>query len=88
MRILTIALIAGVALMVTGCQPPEGMGVTTEQFEELKAQVETLKTDVDNLRTALDSLTETYNAHIDKFHKRGGVKAPKPPKPEPPPVQK
>lgn len=83
MRKITIALITFVALMVIGCQPPEGMGgVTTEQLEgvktELMTEIETLKTDIANLHTALDSLTTIYNGHIEKFHK-GGVVAPKPP---------
>jgi outer membrane murein-binding lipoprotein Lpp len=86
MRTIAIALAAVVALMIIGCQPPEGMGgVTQEQFDQLKAQVETLQTDVGNLQTALDSLTTVYNEHIDKFHKKGGTKAPKPPAPQKPP---
>ena len=81
MRKITIALIAVVALMVIGCQPPEGMGgVTTEQFEGLKTEIQTLKTDLANTQAALDSLTTIYNAHVEKFHK-GGTTAPKPPTP-------
>lgn len=77
MRNIALALIAVVALMVIGCQPPEGMaGVTTEQFNELKTQVENLQTDVMNLHMALDSLTTLYNGHIEKYHK-GGKVAPK-----------
>ena len=78
MRKIAIALAAVVVLMVVSCQPPEGMVVTTEQFEALKTEVQTLKTDVGNLQTALDSLTVYYNAHIERYH-RGGVVAPKPP---------
>jgi uncharacterized protein YcfL len=82
MRKLTIALITLVALMVIGCQPPEGMGgVTTDQLEgvktELMNEITTLKTDIVNLHAALDSLTTIYNGHIEKFHK-GGKIAPKP----------
>ena len=71
-------LIAVACLMVVSCQPPEGMFVTSEQFESLKTEIQTLQTDVGNLQTALDSLTVYYNAHIEKHHK-GGVVAPKPP---------
>ncbi len=89
MRKIGILLIAIVALMVIGCQPPEGMGgVTAEQFDELKTNIESLKTDMTMLRMAVDSLTEHYNMHVEKFHK-GGTKAPTPKKKEaPPPVQK
>jgi hypothetical protein len=88
MRKLTIALIALVAFMVIGCQPPEGMGgVTNEQLEgvktELMNEITTLKTDVANLTVALDSLTTLYNGHIQKFHK-GGTIAPKPSTVKPP----
>jgi outer membrane murein-binding lipoprotein Lpp len=79
MRNIALVLIAVVALMVIGCQPPEGMaGITTEQFNELKTRVETLEENVANLHAALDSLTTHYNMHIEKFHK-GGTTAPKPP---------
>lgn len=87
MRNLGILLIAVIAFMVIGCQPPEGVGgVTREQFDELKANVETLKADIGNLHMALDSLTTIYNAHIEKWHK-GGKVAPAPPTttPSPPP---
>ncbi len=88
MRKIGILLIAGVALMVIGCQPPEGMGgVTTEQFDELKVQVEMLKTDIENLHMAIDSLTAHYNMHVEKFHK-GGTTAPKPPAPSKPPKER
>ena len=91
MRTIAIMLVAAIALVVIGCQPPEGMGgVSQEQFETLKAQVETLQTDLGNLQTALDSLTTLYNDHIEKFHKKGGTTAPKPKKPSglKPPTQK
>ena len=89
MRTIALALIAVVALMVIGCQPPEGMGgVTQEQFDGLKTQVDALQTDVVNLQASLDSLTTFYNEHIDKFHKSGGTKAPKPPAPSKPPKVK
>jgi len=77
MRTIAIMLVAAIALVVIGCQPPEGMGgVSQEQFDTLKAQVETLQTD--------------YNDHIEKFHKKGGTTAPKPKKPSglKPPTQK
>ena len=85
MRKIGIMLIALVALMVIGCQPPEGMGgVTQEQFDELKAQVEMMKTDMAYMQTAMDSLVASYNTHIEKFHK-GGTTVPTPPKTSPPP---
>jgi len=88
MRNLGILLIAIIALMVIGCQPPEGMGgVTQEQFDELKGNVETMKTDVENLHMALDSLTTIYNGHIEKWHK-GGAIAPTPPAPSKPPKER
>ncbi len=87
MRKMAIMLIAVVALMVIGCQPPEGMGgVTTEQFEALKTQVETLEANVEALHASLDSLTTLYNEHITKYHKGKGT-APKPPAPKPPPTK-
>ena len=76
MRTIALALLAVVALTVIGCQPPEGMGPTQEQFDALKAKVDALEMDVVNLKTAVDSLTTVYNDHIDKFHKAGGTKAP------------
>ena len=88
MRNLGILLIAVIALMVIGCQPPEGMGgVTQEQFDELKGHVEMLKTDVENLHMALDSLTTHYNMHVEKYHK-GGTTAPTPPAPSKPPKER
>jgi outer membrane murein-binding lipoprotein Lpp len=80
MRKMAILLIAGVALMVIGCQPPEGMtgGVTQEAFDELKTKVETLETDLDNVHTALDQLIEDYNALKAKVDK-GSAPVPKPP---------
>lgn len=85
MRKVAILLVAGIVLMVIGCQPPEGLGgVTQEQFDELKTQIETLQTDISNLQTSLDSLTTLYNGHIEKYHK-GGKTAPKPPEPTKPP---
>jgi hypothetical protein len=85
MRNLGILLIAVIALMVIGCQPPEGMGgVTQEQFDELKGHVEMLKADVENLHMALDSLTTHYNMHVEKYHK-GAKTAPPTPAPSPPP---
>ncbi len=84
MRKIGIALIALVALMVIGCQPPEGMGgVTQEQFDELKAQVEMMKTDMEYMHTTMDSLVQSYNTHIEKFHKGGTTVTP--PEPTPPP---
>lgn len=88
MRNLGILLIAVIALMVIGCQPPEGMGgVTQEQFDELKTNVELLKGDVENLYMALDSLTTHYNMHMEKYHK-GGATAPTPPAPSKPPKER
>jgi len=91
MRKMAILLIAVVALMVIGCQPPEGFGgVSQEQFDELKAQVETLETDFENVHAALDQLIEDYNelkAKVDKGSKP--VSKPKPPESKKPvPVQK
>jgi ABC-type transporter MlaC component len=84
MRKIGIMLIALVAFMVIGCQPPEGMGgVSQEQFDELKAQVEMMKTDMEYMQTAMDSLMAAYNTHIEKFHKGGTIV--KPPEPTPPP---
>lgn len=84
MRKIGIMLIALVAFMVIGCQPPEGMGgVTQEQFDELTAQVEMMKADMEYMQTAMDSLIGSYNTHIEKFHK-GGTTV-KPPESTPPP---
>ena len=89
MRKMAILLIAVVALMVIGCQPPEGFVVVSQdQFDELKAQVETLETDFENVHAALDQLIEDYNelkAKVDK----GSKPVPKPPaKEKPAPIQK
>jgi hypothetical protein len=84
MRKIGIALIALVALMVIGCQPPEGMGgVSQEQFDELKAHVEEMKTDMEYMHTTMDSLMAAYNTHIEKFHKGGTTVTP--PEASPPP---
>jgi len=89
MRKMAILLIAVVALMVIGCQPPEGFGgVSQEQFDELKAQVETLETDFENVHAALDQLIEDYNELKQKVDK-GSKPVPKPPaKEKPAPIQK
>jgi len=85
MRKMAILLIAVVALMVIGCQPPEGMGgVSQEAFDELKTQVETLQTDLDNVHASLDQLIEDYNALKAKVDK-GSAPVPKPPAPSKPP---
>ena len=82
MRKMAILLIAVVALMVIGCQPPEGFGgVSQEQFDELKAQVETLETDFENVHAALDQLIEDYNELKQKVDK-GSKPVPKPPAPK------
>lgn len=82
MRKIGIMLIALVAFMVIGCQPPEGMGgVTQEQFDSLKAQVDMMKADMDYMHTAMDSLINSYNTHIEKFHKGGTTVTPPPASP-------
>ena len=80
MRKMALLLIAVVALMVIGCQPPEGLtgGVSQEAFDELKTQVETLQTDLDNVHASLDQLIEDYNALKAKVDK-GSKPVPKPP---------
>ncbi len=88
MRKMAILLIAVVALMVIGCQPPEGMGgVSQEAFDELKTQVETMQTDLDNVHASLDQLIEDYNALKAKVDK-GSAPVPKPPAPSKPPKVK
>ena len=82
-RIATLLAIVA-CLTIVGCQPPEGMaGVSKEDFDALKTEVEMLKADVANLQAAMETLTESYNMHIEKFHK-GGQPAPMPPKPSKP----
>lgn len=82
-KIATLLAIVA-CLTIVGCQPPEGMaGVSKEDFDEMGKQVEMLEADVANLQAAIESLTESYNAHIEKFHK-GGTPAPMPPKPSKP----
>ena len=80
MRKMALLLVAVVALMVIGCQPPEGMtgGVSQEAFDTLKMQVETMQTDLDNVHTALSQLIEDYNALKAKVDK-GSAPVPKPP---------
>jgi hypothetical protein len=80
MRKMALLLVAVVALMVIGCQPPEGMtgGVSQEAFDALKMQVETMQTDLDNVHTALSQLIEDYNALKAKVDK-GSAPVPKPP---------
>ena len=80
MRKMALLLVAVIALMVIGCQPPEGMtgGVSQEAFDELKMQVETMQTDLDNVHTALNQLIEDYNALKAKVDK-GSAPVPKPP---------
>ncbi len=81
MKKIATFLIIVFALTIVGCQPPEQAGgVTQTQLDSLKTQIQTLQSKVDNIQTALDSLTTLYNAHIGKFHKRGGTRAPAPAK--------
>ncbi|OPX17538.1 hypothetical protein BXT86_05935 [candidate division WOR-3 bacterium 4484_100] len=81
MKKIAALLVIVFALTIVGCQPPEQAGgVTQAQLDSLKTQIQSLQSQVDNIQTALDSLTTLYNAHIDKFHKRGGTKAPAPSK--------
>jgi outer membrane murein-binding lipoprotein Lpp len=82
MRKMALLLVAVIALMVVGCQPPEGMtgGVSQEAFDTLKMQVETMQTDLDNVHAALDQLIEDYNALKAKVDK-GAAPVPKPPAP-------
>jgi hypothetical protein len=89
MRKMALLLVAAVALMVIGCQPPEGMtgGVSQEAFDALKMQVETMQTDLDNVHTALNQLIEDYNALKAKVDK-GAAPVPKPPAPTKPPKEK
>ena len=86
MRKMALLLVAVVAVMIIGCQPPEGMtgGVSQESFDQLKMQVETLQTDLDNVHAALDQLIEDYNALKAKVDK-GSAPVPKPPAPQKPP---
>jgi hypothetical protein len=83
-RIATLLAIVA-CLTIIGCQPPEGIaGVSKEDFDSLQMQVETLQADVSNLHAAIETLTDSYNEHIEKFHK-GGTPAPAPPKATKPP---
>jgi outer membrane murein-binding lipoprotein Lpp len=83
MRKMALLLVAVIAVMVVGCQPPEGMtgGVSQEAFDQLKMQVETLQTDLENTHAALDQLIEDYNALKAKVDK-GSAPVPKPPTPK------
>jgi hypothetical protein len=87
-RIATLLVIVA-CLTVIGCQPPEGMaGPTKEEFDALKMQVETLQTDVADMQATLDAFSESYNMHLEKYHKAAPVAPKTPPKEKPAPVQK
>jgi uncharacterized protein YoxC len=69
MKKLAILLAIAVALVVIGCQPPQGTVVTPDQLDAVKAELSALKTDVDGLKATVDSLM----VKVEKMGTKGGT---------------
>ena len=77
MKKLAILLVIAVALVVIGCQPPQGTVVTPDQLDAVKTELSALKTEVEALKITVDTLTVNCTKCMEKCMGKGtGIKPP------------